>query len=256
MKIALGADHGGFELKKELVEGLRDLKYVVDDLGRFSSEPFDYPDVAHVAARGIAQGSYERAILVCGTGVGMAIVANRYRGVRAANCADVFSARYSRAHNDANVLTLGRTRRRRRAGVGDRQRVARDAVRRGRPARAPRGEDRPAMRCPFCAHEDSKVIDSRVSTAGDVIRRRRECESCERRFTSRERVEDVLPVVVKKDGVREPFDREKVLRGRAPRVQQATGRDGPHREVHRRARAGPRRERGEGSREPGASASA
>jgi transcriptional repressor NrdR len=69
------------------------------------------------------------------------------------------------------------------------------------------------MRCPFCAHEDSKVIDSRVSTAGDVIRRRRECESCERRFTSRERVEDVLPVVVKKDGVRQPFDREKVLRG-------------------------------------------
>jgi len=69
------------------------------------------------------------------------------------------------------------------------------------------------MRCPFCAHEDSKVIDSRVSSAGDVIRRRRECEKCERRFTSRERVEDVLPVVVKKDGVRQPYDREKVLRG-------------------------------------------
>ncbi len=69
------------------------------------------------------------------------------------------------------------------------------------------------MRCPFCAHLDSKVIDSRVSTAGDVIRRRRECESCARRFTSRERVEDVLPVVVKKDGTRQPFEREKVLRG-------------------------------------------
>lgn len=69
------------------------------------------------------------------------------------------------------------------------------------------------MKCPFCAHLDSKVIDSRVSTAGDVIRRRRECEACARRFTSRERVEDVLPVVVKKAGVREPFDREKVLRG-------------------------------------------
>ncbi|HEY5243799.1 MAG TPA: ribose 5-phosphate isomerase B, partial [Polyangiaceae bacterium] len=98
---------GGFELKRELVEGLRDLKYVVDDLGAFSSEPSDYPDVAHLAARGIAEGTYERALLVCGTGVGMAIVANRYRGVRAANCTDVFSARYSRAHNDANVLTLG-----------------------------------------------------------------------------------------------------------------------------------------------------
>jgi transcriptional repressor NrdR len=69
------------------------------------------------------------------------------------------------------------------------------------------------MRCPFCSHQDSKVIDSRVSTTGDVIRRRRECESCARRFTSRERVEDVLPVVVKKDGLRQPFDREKVLRG-------------------------------------------
>jgi transcriptional repressor NrdR len=69
------------------------------------------------------------------------------------------------------------------------------------------------VRCPFCSHAESKVIDSRVSTAGDVIRRRRECEACARRFTSRERVEDVLPVVVKKNGVREPFDREKVLRG-------------------------------------------
>jgi ribose 5-phosphate isomerase B len=107
MKIALGADHGGFELKKELVEGLRDLKYVVDDLGAFSSDPSDYPDVAHAAARGITQGTCERAILVCGTGVGMAIVANRYPGVRAANCGDVFSARYSRTHNDANILTLG-----------------------------------------------------------------------------------------------------------------------------------------------------
>ncbi len=68
------------------------------------------------------------------------------------------------------------------------------------------------MRCPFCSHLDSKVIDSRVSTAGDVIRRRRECESCGRRFTSRERVEDVLPVVVKKGGDRQPFDREKLLR--------------------------------------------
>jgi transcriptional repressor NrdR len=69
------------------------------------------------------------------------------------------------------------------------------------------------VRCPFCSHAESKVIDSRVSAAGEVIRRRRECEACARRFTSRERVEDVLPVVVKKNGVREPFDREKVLRG-------------------------------------------
>ena len=75
-----------------------------------------------------------------------------------------------------------------------------------------RGVKSPAVRCPFCSQLDSKVIDSRASSAGDVIRRRRECEGCGRRFTSRERVEDVLPLVVKKDGVREPFEREKVLR--------------------------------------------
>jgi ribose 5-phosphate isomerase B len=107
MKIALGADHGGFDLKKELVDGLRELKYTVDDLGCFSVEPYDYPDVAHAAARGIVDGTYERAILVCGTGIGMAVTANRYKGVRAANCGDTFSARYARSHNDANVLTLG-----------------------------------------------------------------------------------------------------------------------------------------------------
>ncbi len=107
LKIALGADHGGFELKNELVSGLRDLKHLVDDLGAFSNEPFDYPDVAHTAARAIQQGVYQCAILVCGTGIGMAMTANRYPGVRAANCGDTFSAKYSRAHNDANVLTLG-----------------------------------------------------------------------------------------------------------------------------------------------------
>ncbi|MEO8878171.1 MAG: transcriptional regulator NrdR [Polyangiaceae bacterium] len=69
------------------------------------------------------------------------------------------------------------------------------------------------MRCPFCAHLESKVTDSRLSAVGDVTRRRRECEKCERRFTTHERVEEVLPHVVKKDGRREPFDRQKVLSG-------------------------------------------
>jgi transcriptional repressor NrdR len=69
------------------------------------------------------------------------------------------------------------------------------------------------LRCPFCAHTESKVIDSRASSPGDVIRRRRECEKCERRFTTYERVEEVLPAVVKKDGRREAFDRHKVLAG-------------------------------------------
>ena len=69
------------------------------------------------------------------------------------------------------------------------------------------------MKCPFCSHLEDKVIDSRVAGAGDVIRRRRECEACSRRFTTYERVEDVLPTVVKKDGRREPFDRQKLVRG-------------------------------------------
>jgi ribose 5-phosphate isomerase B len=108
LKIAVGADHGGFDLKRELAEGLRELKYDVTDLGAPSAEPpTDYPDYAHMAAQGLLEGRYDRAILVDGTGIGMALVANRYRGIRAANCSDVFSARYSRAHNDANILTLG-----------------------------------------------------------------------------------------------------------------------------------------------------
>ena len=107
IQIALRIGSRGLRAEEELLEGLRDLHYVLDDLGAFANEPCDYPDVAHAAATGIAQGTYERGILVCGTGVGMAMVANRYRGVRAANCGDVFSARYARAHNDANVLTLG-----------------------------------------------------------------------------------------------------------------------------------------------------
>ncbi|MDA8156356.1 MAG: transcriptional regulator NrdR [Actinomycetota bacterium] len=69
------------------------------------------------------------------------------------------------------------------------------------------------MKCPFCAHPEDKVIDSRTSKEGDVIRRRRECLKCERRFTSYERIEEILPLIVKKDGRREPFDRQKVLQG-------------------------------------------
>jgi ribose 5-phosphate isomerase B len=106
-RIVIGSDHGGVDLKKELVEGLREGGYTVTDIGCQAMEAADYPDYAHEAARGILDGTYERAILICGTGVGMAISANRHRGVRAVNCSDVFTARYSRAHNDANVLCLG-----------------------------------------------------------------------------------------------------------------------------------------------------
>ncbi len=106
-RLVLAADHGGFDLKQELAEGLREAGYVVSDLGTAKNTACDYPDYAHAAAQGILSGRYDRGILICGTGVGMAITANRYRGVRAVNCSDVFTARYSRVHNDANVLTLG-----------------------------------------------------------------------------------------------------------------------------------------------------
>ncbi len=106
-RLVIAADHGGVELKKELVEGLKDLKLGVDDLGTYTPEACDYPDFAHQVAKGILAGKYDRGILICGTGVGMAITANRYRGIRAVNCSDPFSARYSRQHNNANVLTLG-----------------------------------------------------------------------------------------------------------------------------------------------------
>jgi ribose 5-phosphate isomerase B len=107
LRIIVASDHAGFDLKNELAEGLRDLKYEVTDIGATSTDPTDFPDFAHAAALGVQAGKFDRAILVDGTGVGMAITANRYRGVRAANCGDVFSSRYSRAHHDANVLALG-----------------------------------------------------------------------------------------------------------------------------------------------------
>lgn len=107
LRIVVGADHAGFELKRELVEGLRELKHVVEDIGTFSADPSDYADFAHGAVQYVLSGKAERAILVDGTGVGMAITANRYPGIRAAACSDVFTARYSRAHQDANVLALG-----------------------------------------------------------------------------------------------------------------------------------------------------
>jgi ribose 5-phosphate isomerase B len=106
-RLVIAADHGGVELKKELVEGLKELSFLVDDVGAHTDDACDYPDFAHHVAQGILAGKYDRGILICGTGVGMAITANRYRGIRAVNCSESFSARYSRQHNNANVLTMG-----------------------------------------------------------------------------------------------------------------------------------------------------
>ena len=107
MKIALGADHAGYPLKDHLSRWLRDAGHEMQDLGTHSSESVDYPDFAAAVARAVASGEAERGILVCGTGIGVAIAANKLDGIRAANCNDLFTARMARAHNDANVLTLG-----------------------------------------------------------------------------------------------------------------------------------------------------
>jgi len=107
MRFAVGADHAGFELKEHLRAVLTAAGHEVVDLGTRSTESTDYPDWAELVAAAVAGGAAERGLLVCGSGVGMAIAANRHRGVRAAACSDLFTARLARAHNDANLLALG-----------------------------------------------------------------------------------------------------------------------------------------------------
>ncbi|MEE8402241.1 MAG: ribose 5-phosphate isomerase B, partial [Candidatus Hydrothermarchaeaceae archaeon] len=103
----MGCDHGGFSLKQVVVEFLKEKGYEVDDMGTNSPDSVDYPDFGHEVAKRIATGQNEKAILICGTGIGMSMTANRYRGVRAALCNDIYSARMSRLHNDANLLVIG-----------------------------------------------------------------------------------------------------------------------------------------------------
>ena len=105
--IALGSDHAGFLLKEELKGELRRLGYEVKDVGTDSEDSCDYPDFARQVAEAVGSGEASRGVLVCGTGVGMAMAANKIPNVRAAVCNDAFCARMSRAHNDANVLTIG-----------------------------------------------------------------------------------------------------------------------------------------------------
>jgi len=107
MRVALGADHAGFDLKESLKVWLLEHGYEVQDVGTHSTESVDYPDYAVQVGEAVASGKAERGLLICGTGVGMAIAANKIPGVRAAFCPDLFTARMSREHNDANILTLG-----------------------------------------------------------------------------------------------------------------------------------------------------
>jgi ribose 5-phosphate isomerase B len=108
VRIGIASDHGGFRLKSELLPLLRARAGVeVKDLGTHDDASTDYPDYAHELARAIVAGELDRGVLVCGTGVGMAITANRHAGVRCVNCSDTYTARLSRQHNDSNVLALG-----------------------------------------------------------------------------------------------------------------------------------------------------
>ena len=107
LKVAIGSDHGGFQYKEKIIDYLsaRNIPYV--DLGTHTPESCDYPDIARAVCERVISGKSNRGILVCGTGIGMSIAANKVRGIRAALCGDTYSARVSRAHNNANVLCLG-----------------------------------------------------------------------------------------------------------------------------------------------------
>jgi ribose 5-phosphate isomerase B len=107
IKIAIGSDHGGFELKEKIVEYLKSNGIEFKDFGTFTNESCDYPVVAKEVASEVAQGNFNKGVLVCGTGIGVSIVANKIKGIRAALCFDTFCAKMSRAHNDANILCLG-----------------------------------------------------------------------------------------------------------------------------------------------------
>jgi ribose 5-phosphate isomerase B len=107
VNIVLGSDHGGFALKKEIAQFLVQSGHEVKDVGCHSEDSVDYPDFADKVCAEVIEGRALRGILVCGTGIGMSIAANRYRSIRAALCHESFTARMSREHNDANVLCLG-----------------------------------------------------------------------------------------------------------------------------------------------------
>jgi ribose 5-phosphate isomerase B len=106
-KVVIGSDHGGFEMKALLTQALNERGIEVEDVGCYSNESVDYPHYAHVVADAVTAGRAERGVLICGTGIGMSMAANRHRGIRAAVCTDCYTAEMVRAHNDANVLCLG-----------------------------------------------------------------------------------------------------------------------------------------------------
>jgi ribose 5-phosphate isomerase B len=107
MRIAIGSDHAGFELKEEIKKHIEKLGHEYKDFGTFGKESVDYPDFASKVAKAVSKKIYDRGILICGSGIGMSMCANKVPGIRAALCYSIETAKLSRKHNDANVLTLG-----------------------------------------------------------------------------------------------------------------------------------------------------
>jgi ribose 5-phosphate isomerase B len=107
MRIAIGSDHRGVELKKSVISLLEETGHEFEDFGSYNTESVDFPDFALQVAEGVAGGDFERGILICDTGIGMCIAANKVKGIRAALCYNAFNARRARQHNDANILCLG-----------------------------------------------------------------------------------------------------------------------------------------------------
>ncbi|MBQ2753500.1 MAG: ribose 5-phosphate isomerase B [Firmicutes bacterium] len=105
--IALGCDHGGFGLMQEVIKFLEENNYEYKNFGTYSEESCDYPDYAKKVAEAIQKGECEKGILICGTGIGISITANKFKGIRAALCHDCFSAKATREHNDANIVAMG-----------------------------------------------------------------------------------------------------------------------------------------------------
>jgi ribose 5-phosphate isomerase B len=107
MNVIIGSDHGGFKLKGAVKEWLEARGYQVTDVGTHTEESCDYPDIARLVAKPVAEGKYDRGVVICGTGIGISITANKVPGIRAALCGDTFSAKMSRMHNNANILAMG-----------------------------------------------------------------------------------------------------------------------------------------------------
>jgi len=106
-RIVIGCDHGGLNLKNKVIEHLKELSYEVEDVGTYTFDSCDYPIYAKKVAHKVADGEYEKGIIICGTGIGVSIVANKVKGIRASLCGDTFSAKATRQHNNSNILCMG-----------------------------------------------------------------------------------------------------------------------------------------------------